>query len=108
MSPKSSAKMPSVIATDGTDDALGVDSRLVIHRGYVNGPFSSGSFTIDVGHPFSGHLVQVIPIPKAGKSCVVQKVSSALTTVPNQLSVTYSIQSENDLAQIAYALFVTS
>ncbi len=107
MSPKTSAKMPAVIATDGTDTPLGVDSRLVIHRGYLSGPFS-GSFTIDLGHPFSGHLVQLIPIPKAGKSCTVQHVSSGPATAQNHITVTYTIQSVSDLAQIAYTLFVTA
>jgi hypothetical protein len=107
MSTKSS-KTPALTSTNVADATLGVDSRLVIHRGYFGGPFSSGSFTIDIGYPFSGHLVQLIPIPTAGKSCVVKQVSSEPVPGNNQVAVTYNIQNAGDLAQIAYTLFVTA
>lgn len=108
MNQKTTAGKQGAIAVDLPDAGLGIDSRLVIHRGYFDGPFGSGSFKIDVGHEFSGQLVQLIPIPKAGKSCIVNQVTSAPVSGQNHVLVTYSIQGESDLAQIAYILFVTS
>lgn len=108
MNQKTTSSKRGATAVDVPDQGLGVDSRLVIHRGYFDGPFGSGSFRIDVGHAFSGQLVQLIPIPKAGKSCTVNQVTSAPVSGQNHVLVKYNIQGESDLSQIAYTLFVTS
>jgi len=107
MNRKTSTKQP-LNSPEQPDASLGIDSRLIIHRGYFDGPFGTGSFTIDVGHEFSGQLVQLIPIPAAGKSCTVSQISSEPVLGTNHVKVTYQIQGKGDLVQLAYTLFVTS
>jgi len=89
------------------DESIVVESRLVIHRGYADPPFTATSFVIDVGHGFSSQLVQLIPIPKAGKSCRVRKVETMHIAGSNHVEVTFDVENETDLAQLAYTLFVT-
>jgi hypothetical protein len=107
MSQKRSSSKQAVISDDDAVDFLVVDSRLVIHRGYFDGPFGTKTFTIKVGHEFAGQLVHLIPVPKPGKSCTVKKVTSKRVG-QDEVEVIYDIQAEGDLAQLAYTLFVTS
>jgi hypothetical protein len=88
------------------DEFLVVESRLVIHRGYADPPFTGNSFIIDVGHSFSSQLVQLIPIAKAGKSCKVKKVTTKQIE-KNQVEVTFDVENAAELSQLAYTLFVT-
>jgi hypothetical protein len=95
------------VSMEQPDAFLVVESRLVIHRGYADSPFTANTFIIDVGHSFSSQLVQLIPIPKAGKSCKVKRVTTRQLEKTNQVEVTFDVENATELSQLAYTLFVT-